>query len=145
MTIDWNHFTPITALIGGIFLGLATTSFMLISGRILGISGILGGLLKKETFEHHDTNWRVRFVLGLLLAPLIYYSVTSDIPPTIESSYFTIIIAGLFVGVGTKIGSGCTSGHGICGLSRLSPRSLVATMIFMGFGILTVFVTRHIL
>lgn len=145
MIIDWDHFTPLTAIIGGGLLGLATAIFILICGRILGISGIIGGLLKKESIHNQDIAWRLRFVLGLLLAPLVYYSVTRDSVPIIESSNLIITIAGLLVGAGTTIGSGCTSGHGICGLSRFSPRSLMATIIFIGFGILTVFVMRHIL
>ena len=141
MTIDWPSFTPWTALSGGIILGLASALFILVNGRILGISGILGGLLRPRA---GDTAWRVAFILGLLAAPLVY-SVWTPIPAArVDAGWGTIIVAGLLVGLGTRYGSGCTSGHGVCGLSRLSPRSLVATLSFMGAGFLTVFVLRNL-
>jgi uncharacterized protein len=140
--IDWINFTPWPSLLGGIFLGLASSLLILLCGRILGISGIVGGLLEKNARLHHDISWRGRFVLGLILAPLVFYKVSNASAPIIETSDGVIILAGLLVGVGTSLGSGCTSGHGICGLSRLSFRSLIATGIFMLSGIITVFLMR---
>ncbi len=142
MTIDWNHFTPWTSLAGGILLGLASALFILLNGRILGISGIVGGLLRPK---QGDVSWRLSFLLGLLVAPLLYLVVAGPIPARIDAGWATVVIAGLLVGVGTRYGSGCTSGHGVCGLSRLSPRSLVATLAFMGAGFVTVFLVRHAL
>jgi hypothetical protein len=141
MTIDWPSFTPWTALGGGIILGLASALFIIVNGRILGISGVLGGLLRPRA---GDTAWRVAFILGLLAAPFVY-SVWTTIPAArVDAGWGTIIVAGLLVGLGTRYGSGCTSGHGVCGLSRLSPRSLVATLSFMGAGFLTVFILRNL-
>jgi uncharacterized protein len=145
MTIDWNQFTPWASMAGGLLLGLASALFILLNGRILGISGIVGGLLKPKA---GDTTWRLAFLLGMATAPLAAYLLLPPglIPtPRIEAGYALIAAAGLLVGVGTRYGSGCTSGHGVCGLSRLSPRSLVATLSFMGAGFLTVYVIRHAL
>ncbi len=142
MTIDWNHFTPWAALAGGILLGLASAVFILVNGRILGISGIVGGLLRPKT---GDEGWRISFVLGMLAAPLLYMLVAGPVPATIDAGWGTVVLAGLLVGVGTRYGSGCTSGHGVCGLSRLSPRSLAATLSFMGAGFAMVFLVRHVL
>lgn len=145
MTIDWANFTPWMSLSGGILLGIASAVFILINGRILGISGILGGLLAPKT---GDVGWRIAFVLGMLAAPITLSLLTPDdflSAPRIEAGYVMIVIAGLLVGYGTRLGSGCTSGHGVCGLSRLSPRSLVATGIFMAAGFAIVFVIRHLL
>ena len=141
MTIDWTSFTPGPALAGGIILGIAAALYVLINGRILGISGILGGLIgPKRT----DWLWRASFVLGLLTAPLWgKYVFQMNTTAVINADYLTLIIAGLIVGFGARYGSGCTSGHGICGLSRLSPRSLLATLTFMGCGFLVVFLIRH--
>ncbi|NDA85043.1 MAG: YeeE/YedE family protein [Burkholderiaceae bacterium] len=141
MTIDWTSFTPGPALAGGIILGIAAALYVLINGRILGISGILGGLIgPKRT----DWLWRASFVLGLLSAPLWgKYVFQMNTTTVIDADYLTLIIAGLLVGFGARYGSGCTSGHGICGLSRLSPRSLLATLTFMGCGFLVVFLIRH--
>jgi uncharacterized membrane protein YedE/YeeE len=155
MTIDWNHFTPWAALGGGVLLGLASALFMLVNGRILGISGILGGLLgalsnswfHKKTSAFSDAGWRLSFLAGLAAAPwlLVWLAPASWIPqPRIEASTTVIVMAGLLVGLGTRYGSGCTSGHGVCGLSRLSPRSLAATLCFMAGGFLTVYVVRHL-
>ena len=141
--IDWINFTPWPSVLGGIFLGLASSLLILLCGRILGISGIVGGLLEKNARTHHDFFWRGRFVLGLLLAPLVFYRLSDNSAPIIDASDSMIILAGILVGVGTSLGSGCTSGHGICGLSRLSLRSLIATGIFMLSGIVTVFLMRH--
>jgi len=142
MLIDWNHFTPWTALAGGALLGLASALFILLNGRILGISGILGGLLRPKA---GDIGWRLAFVLGMLVAPAIYLLLAGPMQPRIDASWLMVILAGLLVGVGTRYGSGCTSGHGICGLSRMSPRSLVATATFMAAGFVTVFLLRHVL
>jgi uncharacterized membrane protein YedE/YeeE len=136
MTIDWAHFTPWASLLGGVVLGLASAIFILFNGRILGISGILGGLMSPRM---GDIGWRVFFFLGMAAAPAGFLSA-----PRIDASYGLVVVAGLLVGLGTRYGSGCTSGHGVCGLSRLSPRSLVATLTFMGAGFATVFVVRHL-
>jgi uncharacterized membrane protein YedE/YeeE len=144
MTIDWNHFTPWASLAGGILLGLASALFILVNGRILGISGILGGLLLPK---RADAGWRVAFVLGMLAAPatLAWIAPAALIAaPRIDAGYVAVVIAGLLVGYGTRLGSGCTSGHGVCGLSRLSPRSLVATSSFMAAGFAIVYVMRHL-
>lgn len=140
--IDWTNFTPASALIGGIIIGLAVTVLLLFNGRIAGISGIVGGLF---SFKQGDQSWRVIFIVGLLVAPLLYSLFTTLPVSQIESSPTELIIAGLLVGVGTRYASGCTSGHGVCGLSRLSPRSIVATATFMLAGFVTVFMIRHIL
>jgi uncharacterized membrane protein YedE/YeeE len=142
MTIDWNHFTPWASLAGGILLGLASALFILANGRILGISGILGGLLRPKT---GDMAWRGVFLLGMLVAPLLYTLAIGPSEARIDAGWGTLVLAGLLVGAGTRYGSGCTSGHGVCGLSRLSSRSLVATLAFMGAGFLTVYVVRHLL
>lgn len=142
MTIDWTHFTPWTALAGGLLIGIATAAFVLFNGRVAGISGILGGLLRPA---RGDIAWRVAFLAGLVCAPLAY-TLVAPLPETqIDASNVTLVAAGLLVGLGTRYGAGCTSGHGVCGLSRLSPRSLVATASFMLAGFVTVFVARHIL
>jgi uncharacterized protein len=141
MTIDWTSFTPGPALAGGILLGIAAALYVLINGRILGISGILGGLIGPKK---SDWLWRASFVLGLLTAPLWgKYVFQMNATAVIDADYITLIIAGLLVGFGARYGSGCTSGHGICGLSRLSPRSLLATLTFMGCGFLVVYLVRH--
>ena len=144
MTIDWIHFTPWMSLAGGLLLGVAAAMFILVNGRVLGISGIVGGLLVPK---NSDAGWRVAFLLGLAAAPLIFRMVMpADLiqAPRIDAGYLAVVAAGLLVGVGTRYGSGCTSGHGVCGLSRLSPRSLLATITFMAAGFLTVFVLRHL-
>jgi len=142
MTIDWNHFTPLSSLVGGVLIGVAAALLALFNGRIAGISGIVGGLLRPH---RGDVKWRAAFVIGLILAPLLY-RVLAPLPEIrIEAGTGLIILAGLLVGVGTRYGAGCTSGHGICGLSRRSPRSIVATLSFMAAGFATVFVIRHLL
>ena len=142
MQIDWNHFTPWTALGGGILLGLAAAAFLLLHGRILGISGIVGGVLRPR---RDDVAWRIAMVLGMLAAPLLYWRAGGVPQVRIEASWGMVVLAGLLVGIGTRYGSGCTSGHGVCGLSRLSPRSLAATLAFMGAGFVTVYAIRHVL
>ncbi|HEX4326255.1 MAG TPA: YeeE/YedE family protein [Burkholderiales bacterium] len=139
--INWQAFTPWSALAGGILIGLAAALFALCNGRIAGISGVLGGLLHPA---RGDIAWRAAFVLGLLAAPLVYVLFAALPKPQIDAQYASLVVAGLLVGVGTRYGSGCTSGHGVCGLARLSPRSLAATAAFMGAGFLTVFVLRHL-
>ena len=141
MTIDWAHFTPWASLFGGLLIGLATALLLLLSGRIAGISGIVGGLLRPGK---GDVAWRIAFVAGLLVAPLVF-SLAAPLPTVvIDAGTATLIAAGLLVGVGTRYGSGCTSGHGVSGLSRGSPRSIVATVSFMAAGFLTVFLVRHL-
>ena len=141
MSVDWNAFTPTAALAGGVLIGSAAAVFALFNGRIAGISGVLGGLLGPVK---GDLAWRVAFVLGLVAAPLAYAVFASVPAPRIDAGWGQLVIAGLLVGIGTRYGSGCTSGHGVCGLSRLSLRSLVATVAFMGAGFATVFVVRHV-
>ena len=116
--------------------------FVLLNGRIAGISGVLGGLLKPRP---GDISWRIAFLAGLLGAPLAYLLLAGQIEIRIHAGYGALVVAGLLVGVGTRYGSGCTSGHGVCGLSRRSPRSLVATVTFMTAGFVTVFMVRHLL
>jgi uncharacterized membrane protein YedE/YeeE len=145
MNLDWANFTPWSSLTGGIVLGIASALFILINGRILGISGILGGLLPPKV---GDTTWRIAFLLGMFAAPTVFHAVVPAeyvTAPRIEATEWMIVVAGLLVGVGTRYASGCTSGHGVCGLSRLSPRSLVATASFMGAGFVTVYVVRHLI
>lgn len=141
MNIDWNHFTPGGSLAGGLIIGAAAAAFILLNGRIAGISGILGGLLRPA---RGDIGWRLAFVLGLAGAPLAYALAAASPAATVEADGLTLVAAGLLVGVGTRYGAGCTSGHGVCGISRLSPRSLVATPAFMLAGFATVFLTRHL-
>jgi uncharacterized membrane protein YedE/YeeE len=143
MQIDWLAFTPGPAFLGGILLGLAAALYVILHGRILGISGIVSGLLSPR---EGDIQWRLSLVLGLLSAPILS-SLFFDLHTitVIDADWIAIIIAGVLVGFGANYGSGCTSGHGVCGLSRLSPRSLVATVSFMSAGFLIVFVIRHVL
>ncbi len=134
-------FDPVSALLGGALIGLASALLMILSGRIAGISGILGGVLARGS---GDTGWRIAFIVGLVGAPLLLALIgrpmaAADMP----TSWILIAVAGVLVGVGTKLGSGCTSGHGVCGLARLSVRSLVATCVFMGAAALTVAIVRH--
>ena len=142
MSIAWDAFTPASALIGGAIIGVAAALFAVLNGRIAGISGIVGGLLRPQA---GDLSWRIAFVAGLVAAPLAY-SLFAVLPEVqIDAGYAPLVAAGLIVGVGTRYGAGCTSGHGVCGIARLSPRSIVATLAFMGMGFATVFATRHLL
>ena len=140
--IGWVHFTPWASLAGGVLIGAAAGLLLLMNGKIAGISGILGGLLAPRA---GDIGWRVAFIGGLVAAPLLYLSVAPLPAVQIDAHTGTLIVAGLLVGLGTRYGSGCTSGHGVCGLSRLSPRSMVATAAFMAAGFVTVFVIRHLI
>ena len=141
MAIDWVHFTPLAALSGGVLIGLAAAIFVLFAGRIAGVSGIIGGFFHPKK---GDTAWRSAFLAGLLAAPWLFQFVAPLPGARVDSGAGTLIVAGLLVGIGTRYGAGCTSGHGVCGLSRLSPRSLVATCCFMLAGFITVFVVRHL-
>ena len=141
MTIDWINFTPWPSLAGGVLIGIAAALFILFNGRIAGISGILGGLLKPT---RGDILWRLAFIGGIVAAPLVYGIAVALPEAQIEADTATLIIAGLLVGLGTRYGSGCTSGHGVCGISRLSPRSLAATACFMAAGFVTVYAVRHL-
>jgi len=143
MTIDWEHFTPWASLGGGVLLGIASALFVLLNGRILGISGIVGGLLAPRM---GDIGWRLAFLLGMGAAPMGFVAVMpAELLPVvrIDASEPLIALAGVLVGLGTRYGAGCTSGHGVCGLSRLSPRSLVATLSFMAAGFAIVYLLRH--
>jgi len=142
MSIDWIAFTPWPALAGGIVLGTAVALFLLFNGRIAGISGIVGGLLRPAP---GDVAWRVAFIAGLAAAPVLYAVAAKPVDLQIDSGYALLVVAGLLVGVGTSYGSGCTSGHGVCGISRMSPRSIAATAIFMAAGFVTVFLVRHVM
>jgi uncharacterized membrane protein YedE/YeeE len=141
MHIAWTAFTPGAALAGGLMIGLAVAALVLLAGRIAGISGIVGGLLRPV---RGDVAWRLAFVLGLVAAPLLWLALAAPPALHIAAGDGTLVAAGLLVGVGTRYGGGCTSGHGVCGLSRLSPRSIVATLAFMGVGFATVHVLRHV-
>jgi uncharacterized membrane protein YedE/YeeE len=141
VTIDWNAFTPGSALAGGALIGAAAGMFALLNGRIAGISGIVGGLL---TARPRGVPWRAAFLLGLIMAPVLYGTWRHLPQVRVDAGYGVLVVAGLLVGVGTRYASGCTSGHGVCGIARLSPRSLTATVAFMASGVLTVFVTRHL-
>lgn len=137
------NFTPLSAAIGGALIGLSAVLLMLLTGRIAGISGIFGGLLNPDS---RDRGWRIAFIAGLILAPLLAGWIGYGMPtPKLPSSWTVIIVAGLLVGFGSRMGDGCTSGHGICGIARLSGRSIAATVIFMLTAVATVAVTRHIL
>lgn len=140
MIIDWLHFTPWSALAGGALIGLAAGLFVVCNGRVAGISGLLGSLLERGGEGRGE---KALFLLGLMLAPLLWK--LFDTLPLLEfqAGWLELVVAGLLVGFGTRMGAGCTSGHGVCGLARLSPRSLVATVCFMVSGFVTVFVVRH--
>ena len=143
MHLDWNHFTPLTAAAGGLLIGLAAALLILLVGRIAGISSIVGELL--TGVERGNLGWRIAFLAGLIAAPAVWLAFAPLPEAVVEAGTPELIVAGLLVGIGTRIGAGCTSGHGVCGLSRLSLRSLAATMVFMAAGILTVFVRQHLL
>jgi uncharacterized membrane protein YedE/YeeE len=137
------EFTPVSAIIGGLLIGGSAALLLLLNGRVAGISGILGGLLQRAG---GDRGWRLAFVAGMMLAPLAYAAAGGVLPSVrIDAEAGLVVIAGLLVGFGTRLGAGCTSGHGVCGVGRASPRSLAATVTFMATAVLTVFVTRHLI
>jgi uncharacterized membrane protein YedE/YeeE len=137
------NFTPLSAAIGGALIGLAAALLMLLLGRVAGISGIFGGLLGASA---SDLGWRIAFIAGLLLAPVAAMLVGYGVPlPAMPASWWVIVGAGLLVGFGSRMGNGCTSGHGVCGIARLSPRSIAATAVFMVTAMVTVAVVRHAL
>jgi len=138
-----ENFTPVPAFLGGVLIGISVVLLLLTNGRIAGISGVVGGLLVSKV---RDAGWRLAFILGLIAAPLLYAAVAGGVPPiAITSSTGLLIGGGLLVGFGARLGSGCTSGHGVAGIARLSPRSIVATGVFLAAGMVTVFVTRHVI
>jgi len=166
MTIDWPAFTPWASLIGGVLIGLAAAVLILANGRVAGISGIVAGLLPSlpgrggangaaagvagsgpvsAAARPGERGWRLAFVAGLAAAPWLWLLAARWPATRIDAGWVELVIAGLLVGVGTRYGAGCTSGHGVCGLSRLSPRSLVATLVFMAAGFATVYCLRHLL
>jgi uncharacterized membrane protein YedE/YeeE len=142
MSVDWTQFAPWSALAGGALIGLGAAMLLLVDGRVAGISGIVGGLLRPRA---GDIGWRAAFVLGLVAAPLVAAALSIGLVPRIDAGIGVLALAGVAVGIGTRYGAGCTSGHGVCGIARLSPRSLVATATFMAAGFATVFVARHVL
>ena len=136
-----ENFTPLSALVGGVLIGLSASLLWLTTGRVAGISGVLGGLLGPE---RGDVNWRLAFLAGLMAAPLFAAAATGALPTvTIAASWPTLVLGGLLVGFGTRLGGGCTSGHGVCGVARLSPRSLLATLLFMTAGATVAIIVRH--
>lgn len=135
-----GDFTPVGGFVGGLLIGLAVALMLLLNGRVAGISGIVGGLL---TLRSGDTIWRAAFVAGLVLGALAYLS-TADVPVSVVAPLPAVLAGGLLVGFGTRLGSGCTSGHGLCGMARLSRRSVLATATFFGVAMLTVFLSRHV-
>lgn len=146
MNILWNEFTPLSALAGGLLIGLSAALLIALLGRVAGISGITGALLQVPTWSSvKQWGWRLAFILGMVSAPLVWQLFTPLPDMQMPSNPLVIIVAGLLVGFGTRMGSGCTSGHGVCGLSRLSVRSLAATITFMATGAITVFVIRHVI
>ena len=138
-----EHFTPVSALLGGVMIGLAASALVLVNGRIAGISGILGGSLEGSK---DDLLWRISFLTGLVIGPWLVTAARGRFPEiVIQAPLLTLVVAGILVGFGTRLGSRCTSGHGVCGVARASPRSVVATIVFFLTGAITVFITRHVL
>jgi uncharacterized membrane protein YedE/YeeE len=138
-----SNFTPLSAAIGGVLIGLSAVLLMLLTGRIAGISGIFSGLLN---LRGEDKGWRIAFIAGLILAPMIAGSIGDGMaPPKLPANWVIIVAAGLLVGFGTRLGGGCTSGHGLCGIGRLSMRSITATIVFMVTAVITVAITHHVL
>jgi len=140
--IDWTHFTPESALLGGLMIGLACALLWLLNGRIAGVIGITAGTF---TSSKQERNWRLAFILGLVLSSWLWLMLAPLPVAEVTDNYGLLAAAGLLVGIGARLGSGCTSGHGVCGLARLSVRSLVATLTFMGVAVITVFIVRHLL
>ena len=145
MSILWNEFTPWTSLAGGFLIGLSAALLIALLGRVAGISGITGALLQMPTWSAvKQWGWRLAFIAGMVAAPLVWQLFAPLPAMEMPSNPVVVIVAGLLVGFGTRMGSGCTSGHGVCGLSRLSVRSLAATLTFIATGAITVFVMRHV-
>lgn len=146
MSIAWEQFTPYTAIAGGLLIGFSAVLLFAGIGRIAGVTGILagafGGIFQAQKSEYW---WRLTFLLGMLISPVLYSAFATLPDITIKADWLTISGAGLIVGFGTRLGSGCTSGHGVCGISRLSPRSIIATLAFMGAGFVTTYLIRHVL
>lgn len=140
--MDWTAFNPLAALGGGALIGLAVLILFLGIGRIAGVSGVLGQMLQRPD---NEAGWRLAFLIGLPLGALLMAKILGGVTPHVATGTLGLIAAGLLVGYGTRLGAGCTSGHGICGLARLSPRSLVAVLLFMASAMVTIFVTRHLL
>lgn len=140
--IDWTQFTPETALLGGLMIGLVCALLWLFNGRIAGVIGITAGTF---TSSNQERNWRLAFILGLVLSSWLWLMLAPLPVAEVSGNYGLLAIAGLLVGIGARLGSGCTSGHGVCGLARLSVRSLVATLTFMAVAVLIVFIVRHLL
>jgi uncharacterized protein len=139
-----QNFTPVSALAGGAMIGASAAALLVLNGRIAGVSGILGGLLLQP--ERSEVGWRLAFLAGLIVAPVVYVAFGGALPGVmLTGPLWLLIVAGLIVGLGSRLGSGCTSGHGVCGIGRGSPRSLLATVTFLATAILTVFITRHVL
>jgi hypothetical protein len=137
------NFTPLSAAIGGALIGLAAVMLMLLAGRIAGISGIAAGILAPGS---RDRGWRIAFLAGLILAPVAAMLANDRVPvPQMPASWLLVVAAGLMVGFGARLGGGCTSGHGVCGMARVSRRSIAATMIFMGTAVITVALMRHVI
>lgn len=137
-----DNFTPVSALAGGVLIGLGAAVLLILNGRLAGVSGIVGTLLRPSGEE---TGWRIAFIAGLIAGPLAYRLIAGGIPPiTIDAPWPILVAGGLLVGFGTNLGSGCTSGHGVCGMARLSPRSVAATVTFMLCAMITVYLARHV-
>jgi len=145
VTIDWANFTPWLSLAGGLLIGLATLMLLYFKGRVAGISGVIGSLMQFKNTPPGHFSWRIAFVLGLVLSSAIYGLFAVMPVSEINASYGLIVLAGLLVGFGTRMGSGCTSGHAVCGLSRLSVRSIAATFSFMASGFVTAYIVFHVL
>jgi uncharacterized membrane protein YedE/YeeE len=140
--IDWSAFAPLPALAGGVVLGVAVATLLFLNGKIAGISGIAAGLLNIQ--QVRTAGWRIAFLAGLIAAPLAYQLIGQKPLISLSDNSVTLAAAGLLTGIGTGLASGCTSGHGVCGIARLSPRSLFATLCFMATGIITVYIARHL-
>lgn len=141
MSIDWAAFTPWQSLLGGALIGLAAVVLLVVNGRVFGISGILTTSL----FGGGQRGWRIAALIGVLVSPWVYMALGGQMPQAHPRAISVLIIAGLLVGFGSALGSGCTSGHGVCGISRLSGRSMIATLSFMITGFATVYLFRHLL
>ncbi|MBV1911676.1 MAG: YeeE/YedE family protein [Kangiellaceae bacterium] len=137
-----TEFSPLSGLLGGAIIGFSAAILMLFRGRTAGISGIVNGLMSKNT---SDISWRALFIIGLILGPLVATLIDFELPSRIDLSWQSVTIGGLLVGFGTNLGNGCTSGHGICGIGRFSSRSILATIIFMLVAVITVYFCQHLL